>query len=53
MLADDFHGISFLIFSKIEKNDAKIGVCCSRDWRFKGLITFMQINYVVLDPLII
>ena len=30
-LADDFHEISYLIFSKIRKDDEKFVVCCSRD----------------------
>ena len=35
-LADDSYVISYLIFSKIGKNDSKFVVCCSHDWRFKG-----------------
>ena len=38
LLADDSHVISYLIFVKNwEKGVAKFLVCCSRDWRFKGL----------------
>ena len=28
-----------LFFSKIKKGVTKFAVCCSREWRFKGLIT--------------
>ena len=38
LLADDSPEISCLIFSKIRKNITKFVVCCSCDWRFKGLI---------------
>ena len=31
-----------LFFSKIEKDVPKIVVCCSCDWRFKGLPTYLQ-----------
>ena len=37
LLADDSHIISYLIFVEIGKNVAKFVVCCSHDWRFKGL----------------
>ena len=37
LLADHSHDISYLIFSKIRKDVEKSVVCCSRDWRFKGL----------------
>ena len=36
LLADDSHGISYLIFSKIKKDVANFVVCCSSDWCFKG-----------------
>ena len=36
LLADDFHEIAYLIFSKNKKDVAKFVVCYSRDWRFKG-----------------
>ena len=37
LLADDSHELSFLISFKIRKDVAKFVVCCSPDWRFKGL----------------
>ena len=37
LLADDSHEISYLILSIIGKDFAKFVVCCSCDWRFKGL----------------
>ena len=35
LLADNSHVISYLIFSKIRKDDAKFVVGCSRDWRYR------------------
>ena len=35
LLADVSHAISYIIFSKIGKDVAKIAFCCSSDWRFK------------------
>ena len=42
LLADDSHEISYLIFSKIGKDFAKFAVCCSCDWRFKGLLDILM-----------
>ena len=40
LLADDSHEKSYLIFVKKNRIDfTKFVICCSRDWRFKGLIT--------------
>ena len=38
LLADDSQQISYLILSKTRKDVAKFVVCCSCDWRFKGLL---------------
>ena len=45
LLADDSHEISYLIFSKIGINGAKLVVCCS-DWRFKGLILANEVELI-------
>ena len=37
LLTDDSREISYLNFSEIRKDVTKFVVCCSRDWRFKGL----------------
>ena len=37
LLAEDSDEKSYLIFSKIGKDVAKFVVCCSHDWRFKGV----------------
>ena len=37
LLADNSCVILCFIFSKIRKDVARFFVCCSRDWRFKGL----------------
>ena len=41
-MADDSHEISYLIFSRVMKDVAKLVVCCSRDWRFKDKILFQH-----------
>ena len=43
LLADDSHEISFLISFEIWKDVEKFVVCCSRDWRFKGLSVHLSI----------
>ena len=35
--AEDSHEISYLISIQIKKDVTKFVICCSRDWRFKGL----------------
>ena len=41
-LLPDSQEISYLIFFKNRKDDAKFAACCSRDWRFKGPLKIMR-----------
>ena len=41
LLADDSAEISYF-FQKFGKDDAKFVVCCSCDWRLKGLLTLFE-----------
>ena len=51
LLADDSREVSYLIFSKIEKNVALIFACCCRDWRLKGLLILYKLLLWTLQSL--